>query len=99
MLAIVAGSDTTSTALSNIIWYLLQNPECYSRLRKEVDALGNDLTNTAKHSRMHYLNAVMQVPPRFHLFLLIDHLFTETKLYVYFLLSLMAAIGRLSMER
>lgn len=59
MLAIVAGSDTTSTALSNLFWYLLQNPECYNRLRKEVDALGNDLINTAQHAHMHYLNAVM----------------------------------------
>lgn len=59
MLAIVAGSDTTSTTLSNIFWFLLQNPECYKRLCKEVDALGNDLTNTAKHTQMHYLNAVM----------------------------------------
>lgn len=59
MLAIVAGSNTTSTTLSHLFLYLLQNPPCYDTLRKEVDVLGNDLTSTAQHTRMPYLNAVM----------------------------------------
>ncbi|KIJ68401.1 hypothetical protein HYDPIDRAFT_24686 [Hydnomerulius pinastri MD-312] len=37
VLAIVAGADTTSSALSNIMYYLLANPAVYKRLRDEVD--------------------------------------------------------------
>jgi cytochrome P450 len=39
-LAIVAGSDTNGTALSNIIFYLLKHPEHYTRLWAELDAAG-----------------------------------------------------------
>lgn len=37
-IAILAGSDTSSTALSGIMYYLLQYPEYLRRLRKELDA-------------------------------------------------------------
>ena len=35
-LAIVAGSDTTASAISNAIYLLLSHPEAYKRLKKEV---------------------------------------------------------------
>lgn len=36
-IAIVAGSDTTSTVLSGIMYYLLQYPAYLQRLRQELD--------------------------------------------------------------
>ncbi|CAA7262173.1 unnamed protein product [Cyclocybe aegerita] len=37
LLAIVAGSDTSTSVLCNIVYYLLQNPEYLVRLRSEID--------------------------------------------------------------
>ncbi|KAF8153965.1 cytochrome P450 [Crassisporium funariophilum] len=39
LLAIVAGSDTTATVLSNIIFYLLSNPKYQNYLKDEIDAV------------------------------------------------------------
>jgi cytochrome P450 len=36
-LAIIAGSDTTGTALANAMFYLMTHPECMARLRAELD--------------------------------------------------------------
>jgi cytochrome P450 len=41
-LAIVPGSDTTSTALANMIFYLIQYPSYFRRLRDEVDAAAGE---------------------------------------------------------
>ncbi|EJD05634.1 high nitrogen upregulated cytochrome P450 monooxygenase 2 [Fomitiporia mediterranea MF3/22] len=62
-LAIVAGSDTTSTTLSGVFFYLLTNPEYYARLREEVDAYfplgeGEPFDGT-RLAEMKYLNAVI----------------------------------------
>ena len=64
-LAIVAGSDTTSCVLTNIVYCLMTHPETYERLQAEVDMFfppGEDAMDTAKHPDMPYLNAVMYVP-------------------------------------
>ncbi|KAF8816493.1 cytochrome P450 [Phlegmacium glaucopus] len=37
LLAIIAGSDTTASVLSNIVYYLICNPEYQQRLRDEFD--------------------------------------------------------------
>jgi cytochrome P450 len=37
MLAIGAGSDTTATALSNAMYYLMSQPSSFARLRAELD--------------------------------------------------------------
>ena len=62
-LAIIAGSDTTSTVLSGLFYYLLRNPDVYSRLQNEVDLyfpLGDsDPFNSTKLAEMPLLNAVM----------------------------------------
>ncbi|KAI0756346.1 high nitrogen upregulated cytochrome P450 monooxygenase 2 [Daedaleopsis nitida] len=61
-LAIVAGSDTTSSVLSSIFYCLLTHPEAYARLRAEVDTYyppGEDALNTKYHAEMPYLNAVI----------------------------------------
>lgn len=64
--AIIAGSDTTSTTLSGAFFYLLTNPECYERLQKEIDEtfpVGADpmvdLDAGTGMADMKYLNAVM----------------------------------------
>ncbi|KAH9481263.1 Cytochrome P450 67 [Psilocybe cubensis] len=64
-LAIVAGSDTTATVLSNIFFYILSDKMIFERLREEVDhnfprkegtAPSDDSTKLAN---MPYLNAVI----------------------------------------
>jgi cytochrome P450 len=34
-----AGSDTTGTALTNVMYWLLKNPSCFTKLREELDAV------------------------------------------------------------
>lgn len=65
-LAIVAGSDTTSTTLSGVFFNLLTHPEYYERLRREVDEVFpmgedplSDANAGARMAEMKYLNAVM----------------------------------------
>ncbi|KAF7980603.1 hypothetical protein HWV62_37374 [Athelia sp. TMB] len=61
-LVIIAGSDTTSTVLSSLFWFIMTNPAIYSRLQAEIDSVfppGEDALNVAKHIHMNYLNAVI----------------------------------------
>ncbi|KAH8108750.1 high nitrogen upregulated cytochrome P450 monooxygenase 2 [Phellopilus nigrolimitatus] len=62
-LAIVAGSDTTSSTLGGIFYYLLTHPDDYNRLQKEVDAVfppgEGDPFDAAKLIGMPFLNAVI----------------------------------------
>jgi cytochrome P450 len=63
-LAIVAGSDTTSTALANAFVYLLRTPGAYSKLRAELDVAaggaGLDIEMDPKTlTDLPYLNGVM----------------------------------------
>ncbi|KAJ7183184.1 cytochrome P450 [Mycena filopes] len=55
--AIVAGAETTSTALSNFFWLLLSNPVTYSRLQAEIDACEGDVLDREVQKRLVYLNA------------------------------------------
>lgn len=60
MLALIAGSDTTSIALSHLCYVLLRHPACAARLRAEVDTAfppGEDVLDFARHVDMPYLNA------------------------------------------
>ncbi|KAF8168800.1 cytochrome P450 [Mycena galopus ATCC 62051] len=60
MLAIIAGSDTTSSVLANLFYSLLRNPDVYTKLKKEIDhAFGadEDTLDVAKLQNMVYLNA------------------------------------------
>jgi cytochrome P450 len=58
--AIIAGSGTVSTALTNVWYYLLRAPDCYKRLREEVDAhfpQGEEPLDQERLAAMPYLNA------------------------------------------
>ncbi|KAI1077749.1 cytochrome P450 [Whalleya microplaca] len=67
----IAGSDTTAISLSAILYYLLKNPRCFSKLREEV----TQLEETGMHSQyitfkesqaMPYLQAVIKEALRLH---------------------------------
>ncbi|KAL0568859.1 hypothetical protein V5O48_013112 [Marasmius crinis-equi] len=62
-LAIIAGSDTTSTAMAALFWCLMAHPDSYKRLREEVDREyppGTDpLLDTSRHGNMKYLTACL----------------------------------------
>jgi len=66
-LAIVGGSDTTSSVLAALIHYLLRNSEAYKHLQEEVDSAftsGEEPLDTAKLSHMEWLNGCMWVTMR-----------------------------------
>jgi cytochrome P450 len=64
-LAVIAGSDTTSTVLGNVFYNILANPEVYARLREEIDTyfppgeMEHAVVDSTKLAVMPYLNAVM----------------------------------------
>jgi cytochrome P450 len=61
-LAIVAGSDTTSGALTATLYYLLLNPAAYDHLQEEVDSAfpnGEEPLDVTKLSQMEWLNGCM----------------------------------------
>ena len=67
MLAIIAGSDTTSSVLTAALYYLLRNPMAYERLQAEVDGAfpnGEDPLDVIKLSQMEWLNGCMWVATR-----------------------------------
>lgn len=61
LLAIVAGADTTSVALTNFFWFILANPEHYKRVQEEVFSVyGEDsATDLSKHSELKYTSACL----------------------------------------
>ena len=62
VLAIIAGADTTSSALTSLVYCLLTHADVYARLQAEVDKFyppGEDALSTRHHREMVYLNAVM----------------------------------------
>jgi cytochrome P450 len=60
-LVVVAGTDTTKTTLSTLFFYLLSNPEKFSKLREEIDLFYPvEEPLSSKHFQaMNYLDACM----------------------------------------
>jgi cytochrome P450 len=64
-LALVAGSDTTATTLSNAVFYLIRHPQVFARLRVEIDAACGGHGNYEEGiepsilSELEYLQAVL----------------------------------------
>jgi cytochrome P450 len=50
-----AGSDTTASALTNVLYWLLKNPSCYTKLREELDAVLEPDDKFAPYDRVRYL--------------------------------------------
>ncbi|KAL0060063.1 hypothetical protein AAF712_013139 [Marasmius tenuissimus] len=75
ILAIVAGSDTTSTALANFFWCIMAHPSAYKRVRDEIGRVfppGTDsLLDTSRYENLKFTKACLfiaeetqvQVPP------------------------------------
>ncbi|KAI0355856.1 high nitrogen upregulated cytochrome P450 monooxygenase 2 [Trametes cingulata] len=62
VLAIVAGADTTSSALTSLFFCLGTHPAAYKRLQAEIDRFyppGEDPCDARHHRDMHYLTAVI----------------------------------------
>ncbi|EME43023.1 hypothetical protein DOTSEDRAFT_89002 [Dothistroma septosporum NZE10] len=76
-LQIIAGSDSTTGVMRNVIWMLAGSPPTYARLRAEVDAaveagVTRPVVKYAETSKLPYLRAVVQetiriFPPLFGL--------------------------------
>lgn len=50
-----AGSDTTATALTNVLFWLLKNPSCLAQLRAEVDPVFDPGERVAAFDRLKHL--------------------------------------------
>ncbi|EJF55985.1 high nitrogen upregulated cytochrome P450 monooxygenase 2 [Dichomitus squalens LYAD-421 SS1] len=62
VLAIVAGADTTSSALTGLMYLLLTHPDAYQKLQAEIDKFypaGENALDTKHHRDMPYLTAVI----------------------------------------
>ncbi|KAI0649664.1 high nitrogen upregulated cytochrome P450 monooxygenase 2 [Trametes meyenii] len=62
IVAMVAGADTTSSALTSILFSLVTHSDAYSRLEEEIDRFypaGQDPCQTKYHRDMPYLTAVI----------------------------------------
>ncbi|RDX44047.1 cytochrome P450 [Lentinus brumalis] len=62
VLAIIAGSDTTASALSAFFYFILRDNTCYGRLQKEIDAVyppGTDATESSAHDQLVFLDACL----------------------------------------
>ncbi|KAI0667289.1 high nitrogen upregulated cytochrome P450 monooxygenase 2 [Trametes maxima] len=69
VVAIVAGADTTSSALTSIFFSLVAHPDTYGRLEEEIDKFyppGHDPCDTKHHRDMHYLTAVINEAMRIY---------------------------------
>lgn len=57
---VIAGSETTATALSCITYYLLRNPDITAQLRREIDDTfpTYDAISASSTAGLKYLNAI-----------------------------------------
>ncbi|PSR70849.1 hypothetical protein PHLCEN_2v13290 [Hermanssonia centrifuga] len=63
--AIIAGTDTTSSTLCNVFFFLITYPKVHEQLQAEVDCYyppGEDALDPQHHPKMVYLEAVIFLP-------------------------------------
>ena len=93
MLAIVAGSDTTSSVLTAFLYYLLLHPVAYERLQEEIDSAftgGEEPLDTVKLSHMEWFNACMWVTAH----LTVTYFFTFATAMRHFVFSPLSQVVR-----
>ncbi|KAJ7681758.1 hypothetical protein B0H17DRAFT_1205569 [Mycena rosella] len=64
VIAIVAASDTTASALSSLVWFLLSSPEYYRHVQLDLDTVfvdRDDPLDVSKHAQLRFLSACMSV--------------------------------------
>ncbi|KAJ7735296.1 cytochrome P450 [Mycena maculata] len=69
IVAIIAASDTTASALSSLMWFLLSNPKYYRRVQLELDTVytnGDDPLDVSKHQQLVFLSACINETLRLH---------------------------------
>lgn len=62
----LAGNETSSTALTWILYSLTQHPECQTRLREEVLAVPDDRPSLETLNNLPYMDAVIREALRLH---------------------------------
>ena len=61
-LAVIAGADTTASALTALVYFILSDTAAYHKLRNEVDTVypaGSDATDVTLHDRLVWMDACM----------------------------------------
>ncbi|KAF7295570.1 hypothetical protein MIND_01097000 [Mycena indigotica] len=73
IVAVVAASDTTASAMSSLIWFLLNHPQAYRRVREELDRVfPEDVDNVDalcdfdRQQELKYLSACINEALRLH---------------------------------
>ncbi|KIK57025.1 hypothetical protein GYMLUDRAFT_46640 [Collybiopsis luxurians FD-317 M1] len=64
ILAIIAGTDTSASAMSSTIWFVLQNSEIYTTLQREIDE--DFAQNPDVRGELPYLSACISEALRLH---------------------------------
>jgi cytochrome P450 len=60
MQLIVAGHETTSTALTWILYLLTQHPDCFKKVRDEINTLGDEGFDMNKFHKLEYTTQVVE---------------------------------------
>ncbi|KAJ7074052.1 high nitrogen upregulated cytochrome P450 monooxygenase 2 [Mycena amicta] len=72
IVAVVAASDTTASAMSSLVWFLLNHPKAYQRIQEELDRVFPDGDNTdafcdfGKQQELEFLSACINETLRLH---------------------------------
>ncbi|KAJ6490687.1 high nitrogen upregulated cytochrome P450 monooxygenase 2 [Mycena vitilis] len=69
IVAVIAGSDTTASALSSFVWFMLSYPELYQRLQQELDSVfveGDNPLEVDKHDELRFLSSCINETLRLH---------------------------------
>lgn len=62
LIGIIAGSDTTSSLMTSLFYFLLNNPEYYATLQAEIDRVfpqGENALDVSKHPNLPFLSACL----------------------------------------